>query len=95
MEQPAGRRDCPYTQTTVEDDVPAIPGDLNSSTSTFTGESVFHDGTGAPVLFGNGRQVINFDGSVLYESSGRNDFTLFFYENDPTAFDPICAALGG
>jgi hypothetical protein len=39
--------------------------------------------------------VTNFDGSVLYESSGRYDINLFVYENDPAAFDPICAALGG
>jgi len=84
----------PYTQTTVETDVFAIPGDLNSETATFMGETMFHDGTGAPVLFGNGRTVTNFDGSVLYESPGRNDFNLFFYENDPAAFNPICAALG-
>jgi hypothetical protein len=54
---------------------------------------VFHDQTGAPALFGSGRQVTNADGSVLYEASGRNDFVLASYENDPTAFDPICAAL--
>jgi hypothetical protein len=54
-----------------------------------------HDGTGAPVLTGNGRQVPNADGSALYESLGRNDFTLYVYENEPAAFDPICAALAG
>lgn len=85
----------PYTQTTVEDDRYTIPGDISSGTATFTGEGVFHDGTGAPVLFGNGRQVnSNVDGSLL-ESSGRNDFVLFFNDNDPAAFDQICAALAG
>jgi hypothetical protein len=81
----------PYTQTTIEDDLFAIPGDVNSGTATFTGEAVFHDGTGAPVLFGNGRQVTsNVDGSLI-ESSGRNDFV----RNDPAALVLICAALGG
>ena len=85
----------PYTQTTIEDDQYTIPGDMSSGTATFTGENVYHDGTGAPVLFGNGRQVnSNVDGSLL-ESSGRNDFVLFFNDNDPTAFDQICAALAG
>ena len=85
----------PYTQTTIEDDQYTIPGDMSSGTATFTGEGVFHDGTGAPVLFGNGRQVnSNVDGSLL-ESSGRNDFVLFFNDNDPAAFDQICAALAG
>jgi hypothetical protein len=82
-----------YTQTSNELDVLAVPGDFNSATTTYTGENVYHNETGAPVLFGNGRQVTNFDGSVLYESSGRNDFTLAFYENDPAVFDEVCAAL--
>ena len=85
----------PYTQTAVEDDLYAIPGDTSSGTATFTGETMFHDGTGAPILWGNGRQVTSPDGSILYEASGRNDFTLYFYENDPAAFDAICAALAG
>jgi hypothetical protein len=85
----------PYTQTTVENDVFAIPGELTSETATFTGENVWRAGPGAPVLFGNGRSVLNFDGSVLYESSGRNDINLFIFENDPAAFDQICAALAG
>jgi hypothetical protein len=85
----------PYTQTTIEDDEYAIPGDMSSGTATMTGENVFRVGTGAPILFGNGRQVIsNVDGSLL-ESSGRNDFVLAFNENDPAVFAPICAALAG
>jgi hypothetical protein len=85
----------PYTQTTIEDDEFAIPGDTNSGTATFTGENVYRVGTGVPLLFGNGRQVMsNVDGSLL-ESSGRNDFVLAFNENDPAAFAPLCAALAG
>jgi hypothetical protein len=85
----------PYTETSVEDDEYAIPGDMSSGTSTFTGENVFHAGTGAPLLFGNGRAVMsNVDGSLI-ESSGRNDFVLAFNENDPSVFAPICAALAG
>jgi hypothetical protein len=86
----------PYTQTTIENDEYTIPGDMSSGTATITGSNTFHDpGTGAPVLWGNGRQLIsNVDGSLI-EGSGRNDFTLFFYENDPAAFDLICAALAG
>jgi hypothetical protein len=86
----------PYTQTTIENDEYTTPGDMNSGTATFTGSNMFHDpGTGAPVLWGNGRQLTsNVDGSLI-EGSGRNDFTLYFYENDPAAFDLICAALAG
>jgi hypothetical protein len=86
----------PYSQTTIENDEYAIPGDMSSGTATITGSNMFHDpGTGAPVLWGNGRQLIsNVDGSLI-EGSGRNDFPLFFYENDPAAFNLICAALAG
>jgi hypothetical protein len=71
---------------------------MSSGTATFTGSNVFHDpGTGAPVLWGNGRQLVNNPPATgsLIEGSGRNDFTLYFYENDPAAFDLICAALAG
>jgi hypothetical protein len=85
----------PYTQTSVENDEYAIPGDMSSGTATFTGENMFHDGTGAPVLFGNGRQVYDAVDGSLIESSGRNDLVLAFNENDPSVFAPICAALGG
>ena len=68
---------------------------MNSGTATFTGENIYRTGTGAPVLFGTGRQVMsNVDGSLI-ESSGRNDFVLAFHENDPSVFAPICAALAG
>jgi hypothetical protein len=85
----------PYTQTTVENDEYAIPGDMSSGTATFTGENMFHHGTGAPLLFGNGRQVSSTVDGSLIESSGRNDFVLAFNENDPSVFAPICAALRG
>jgi hypothetical protein len=85
----------PYTQTTVENDAFAIPGDMSSGTATFTGENMYRVGAGAPLLFGNGRQVTsNVDGSLI-ESSGRNDFVLAFNENDPSVFAPICTALAG
>jgi hypothetical protein len=86
----------PYTQTSIENDEYAIPGDMSSGTATFTGSNMFHDpGTGAPVLWGNGRQLTsNVDGSLI-ESSGRNDFVLAFNEDDPAVFAPICAALAG
>jgi hypothetical protein len=85
----------PYTQTSVENDEYATPGDMTSGTTTFTGENMYRVGTGAPLLFGNGRQVFsNVDGSLI-ESSGRNDFVLAFNENDRSVFGPICAALAG
>jgi hypothetical protein len=85
----------PYTQTSIENDLYAIPGDMNSGTATFTGENIYRVGTGAPLLFGNGRQVTSIVDQSLIESSGRNDFVLAFNENDPSVFAPICAALAG
>jgi hypothetical protein len=85
----------PYTQTMIEDDEYAIPGDMSSGTATFTGEMLAHPGTGAPVLWANGRQLTsNVDGGLI-QSSGRNDLVLYFNENDPAAVDSICAALVG
>jgi hypothetical protein len=87
-----------YTQTTIENDEYTTPGDVNSGTATFTGSNMFHTpGTGTPVLWGNGRQLVNNppETGSLIESSGRNDFVLAFNENDPAAFDLICAALAG
>lgn len=46
---------------------------------------MFRDQTGAPVLFGNGRQVNSAAGGSLIAFSGRNDFVLAFSENDPAA----------
>lgn len=92
---PLSGKTVSYTQETVETDVLAIPGDLNSSTTTFTGETVLRSATGAPLLYGNGRQVGTIDGSELYSSSGRNDFIATFYQGDADAFDRVCAALAG
>jgi hypothetical protein len=79
----------------IEDDEYAIPGDMSSGTATFTGEMLVHPGTGAPVLWANGRQqASNVDGSLI-ESSGRSDLVLYFNDNDPAAVDSICAALAG
>lgn len=86
----------PDTQTTIEDDLFAIPGDINSGAATFTGENIYR--TARPARRSSsataGQVTSNVDGNLL-ESSGRDDFVLAFNENDPTAFDPICAALGG
>ena len=68
---------------------------LSSGTATFTGKNLYREGTGAPVLFGNGRQVASAVDGSLIASSGRNDFVLACNENDPAAFAPICAALDG
>ncbi len=83
-----------YTQNVTFTDVLATPGDLTTSTQTVTGETIIRGATGAPVLFGNGRQVFNFDESELISSAGRNDFVDAFYRGNLSALDKVCAALG-
>jgi hypothetical protein len=82
-----------YTQNNIYTDVLAVPGDFTSSTQTTTGENIYRAGRGAPVFIATGRQVFNFDGSVLISSAGRNGFIAAFFEGDSTAFDAVCAAL--
>jgi hypothetical protein len=82
-----------YTQNNLITDVLAVPGDFTSSTQTVTGENIYRAGTGAPVFIATGRQVWNFDESVLISSAGRNGFVAAFFEGDSTAFDALCAAL--
>jgi hypothetical protein len=82
-----------YTQNNLITDVLAVPGDFTSSTQTVTGENIYRAGAGAPVFIATGRQVWNFDESVLISSAGRNGFVAAFFEGDATAFDALCAAL--
>lgn len=84
-----------YTQRYVQTDVLAVPGDLTSSTETVTGENLMRPPTGAPVLFGMGRQVYNFDQSELFFSAGRNDYVEAFFEGDPAPLARVCGALTG
>jgi hypothetical protein len=85
----------PYTQHNVENVDFSVPGDVNNATNTFTGENIYRLPTGGKFLLqAVGRQVFNWDQSVLFSSHGPNAFVDAFYENDPHAFDQICAALG-
>ena len=84
-----------YTQRYVQTDVLSWRGDLTSSTETVTGELLMRLPTGAPVLFGMGRQVYNFGQSELFSSAGRNDFVEAFFEGDPAPLARVCGALTG
>ena len=84
----------PYTQDNVADFVLAVPGDFTTATQTVTGENIYRLPTGKFVFQAVGMQVFNWDQSVLFSSHGPNGFVDAFYENDPHAFDQICAALG-
>lgn len=84
-----------YTQRYVQTDVLAVPGDLTTSTETVTGENLMRMPTGAPVLFGMGRQVYNFDQSELFSSAGRNDYVAAFFDGDSAPLARVCGALTG
>jgi hypothetical protein len=71
-----------------------VPGDFTSGIDIITGENIYRTPTGQFVLLAVGRQVFTFDQSELLSSHGPNAFVAAFYENDPHAFDQICAALG-
>jgi hypothetical protein len=83
----------PYTQHNLETGLFPTPGDFTSGTSTITGENIYRLPTGKFVLQAVGMQVFNIDQSVLFSSHGPNAFVDAFFENDPHAFDKICAAL--
>ncbi len=82
----------PYTQHDTITDVLAVPGDVTSATRTLTGENIYQAGSGAPVLFNTGRQVFNFDESLLISSAGRSFIAAAIF-GDTTVFDDVCAAL--
>jgi hypothetical protein len=82
----------PYTQHDTITDVLTVPGDLTSATRTLTGENIYQAGSGAPVLFNTGRQVFNFDESLLISSAGRSFIAAAIF-GDSTVFDDVCAAI--
>lgn len=84
----------PYTQHNVADFVLAVPGDFTTATQRVTGENIYRLPKGKFLFQAVGMQVFNWDQSVLFSSHGPNGFVDAFYENDPHAFDQICAALG-
>jgi hypothetical protein len=94
MEEPPTGDVVPYTQHNLQTIVWAVPGDDATATQTVTGENIYRLPTGKSVLQAVGMQVFNIDQSLLFSSHGPNAFVAAFYENDPHAFDQICAALG-
>jgi hypothetical protein len=81
----------PYTQTWIQTDVLAVPGDLGSATATWTGEFVLKPATGPPIVIGAGRDVFAPDGSLDFQS-GPSGF-LGLLAGDPSVVEPVCAAL--
>ena len=83
----------PYTSTLTNIDVLAVPGDLNSSTLTTTGEFIVRPTHGAPVFMDVGRTVLTFepDFSLDFRAGPQNFWDIVF--GDTSVLAPLCAAL--
>jgi hypothetical protein len=83
----------PYTQTNKFTAVLAVPGDLDSPTTTIVGETIWTDPqTHQKVLRSVGRQVLAADETVEFRS-GQQPFLDAFVDGDMSVFDAVCAAL--
>jgi hypothetical protein len=80
--------ELPYTQTQLRIDDLAVPGDLGSATTTYTGELIFGSPGGAPVSVAAGKVVLDPTGEITFVggTSGLADL----YSGDASA---LCAAL--
>lgn len=72
----------------------AVPGDLATGTTSFTGTSmrVFHPG-GSTVLVDAGRVVLDAATEEIVASHGPHHFDDYFARGDVHALDAICDAL--
>jgi hypothetical protein len=82
----------PYTQHTTITDVLAVPGDLASTTETFTGQNNFTVPHMGAVFLNAGKIVFGADGTLEF-SAGPQGFVDYFSGNT-AAFDELCSALG-
>lgn len=78
----------PYTQTQLRIDVLAVPGDLGSATTTYTGEIILGSPGGAPVSVGAGKVVLDPTGEITFV--GGTSGLAALYSGDVSA---LCAAL--
>ena len=80
--------ELPYTQTQLRTDDLAVPGDLGSATTTYTGELIFGPPGGAPVSIGAGKIVLDPTGDITFVGGQSGLADLF--SGDASA---LCAAL--
>jgi hypothetical protein len=81
--------ELPYTQTQTRIDDLAVPGDLGSATTTYTGEIIFGSPGGAPVTIAVGRIVLDATGEITFPVGGESDL-VDLYSGDGSE---LCAAL--
>jgi hypothetical protein len=93
VEQPAHWRDGPLHADQQVHGRVAVPGDLDSATTTIVGETIWTDPqTHQKVLRSVGRQVLAADEAVEFRS-GQQPFLDAFVDGDMSVFDAVCAAL--
>ena len=80
--------ELPYTQTQTRTDDLAVPRDLGSATTTYTGEIIFGSPGGAPVSIAAGRIVLAPTGEITFVRDQSDLADL--YSGDGSA---LCAAL--
>lgn len=80
--------ELPYTQEETRTDNLAVPGDLGSAMTTYTGELIVGSPGGAPVLIGTGKIVLSPAGEIDFQA-GPSGFADLL-SGDPSA---LCAAL--
>lgn len=80
--------ELPYTQTQTRTDDLAVPGNLGSATTTFTGELIAGSPGGAPVLIGAGKIVLAPTGEITFVGGQPGLADLYSGE-----FSALCAAL--
>ena len=80
--------ELPYTQTQTKTDDLAVPGDLGSATTTYTGELIVGSPGGTPVLIGAGKVELSAAGAI--ESQAGPSGFADLLAGDASA---LCAAL--
>ena len=82
----------PYEQHDNYSVVLAVPGDLSTATTTYTGGIIFHPAHSAAIFLNAGRVVYGSDGSIAFRA-GPQSFLDLFVDGDLSVLEPLCAAL--
>jgi hypothetical protein len=82
----------PYHQHDNFSTVLAVPGDLSTATTTYTGENIFHPAHRAAIFLNAGRVIYGPDGAVEFRA-GPQSFLDLFVDGDLSVLEPLCAAL--
>jgi hypothetical protein len=82
-----------YHQFDVDTDIPAVPGDLATSTTYSQEYLVARDARGKAVLVDVGLAVVGPNGTLL-KRTGRRDLGTYYDTGNPASIAGLCSALG-